>query len=626
MAYEITIQKPLSYFAHLILLFAGMSSALFFTGVEGQLFFLSQILLWLFLFFQLLVYSDRIIVTTSPFAILLGLLTTVLLVALFWSPVPGYTQVMVWRHGSVLMLFMGMISIQHEKVWQWLETFIFCLSSALVMYGVLQYLSGDQPKATYLNKNSFAGFLLPVLFWNILSDDKGWVTWRRYLILLGTGLVLGLIGSRGAILAMFFGFACLILLTWRRDLRLRRYSYQLIALSVGFVSSLLLTGLQTGAGRMMTLVDPQAAGSARYYIWKSSWQMFRDAPWHGVGPGLYGLIYPPYRNAVDRTAGHFAHNDLLQILIETGWIGFILCFSLGLSLLWLVFQGLRSKEMTEGGKHEVALLTSGLVAVTFHSMFTFNFYVYSTLLLVAIVLARIFIILPPHLSRLQIINLRKYGRLMSFSPALLCVVPLFILGSCWWSQVSTDRALNAVRNDDTERVAEELVVAKRFWPSNDFNWYMEGELLRLGLPQASHLSAEDKNQLLEQAIGNFSEAMKLNPLRAMTPHKMGLLLETSQPQVDEKRVVELYEYALDIDPMYHPARLSLARIHLVKKDLVRAKQILEDGLTLYYPNTPSLIPYLKIAGDLKRKYGENNQADLIDQRIKKILVAKQVGR
>lgn len=626
MAYEITIQKPLSYFAHLILLFAGVSSALFFTGVEGQLFFLSQILLWLFFLFQLLVYSDRIIVTTSPFAILLGLLTAVLLVALFWSPVPGYTQVMVWRHGSVLMLFMGLISIQHEKVWQWLETFIFCLSSALVMYAVLQYLSGDQPKATYLNKNSLAGFLLLVLFWNCLFADNKWVKWRRYLILLGTGLMLGLIGSRGAILAMFVGVACLITLTWRSDMNFRRYFYPLIALSAGFVSSLLLTGLHTGAGRMMTLVDPQAAGSARYYIWKSSWQMFKDAPWQGIGPGLYGLVYPPYRNADDHSAGHFAHNDLLQILIETGWLGLFLCLALGLSLLWLVWQGLRSKEMTEGRKHEVALLTSGLISLTFHSMFTFNFYVYSTLLLVAIVLARIYIILPLQLSQLQIINLKQYGRLMPFAPALLCLVPLFILVACWWSQVSTDRALNAVRNDDTERVAEELAVAKRLWSSNDFNWYMEGELLRLGFPQASHLSAEDRNQLFEQAIDDFNEAMKLNPLRAMTPHKMGLLLETSQPQVDEKRVVALYENALDIDPMYHPARLSLARLYLVKNDLVRAKHILEDGLTLYYPNTPGLIPYLKIAGDLKRKYGENDQADLIDQRIQEILVAKQARK
>jgi O-antigen ligase len=74
--------------------------------------------------------------------------------------------------------------------------------------------------------------------------------------------------------------------------------------------------------------------SFRLPAYAVAWDMFRERPLLGVGPGSYRALYMPYKIQLDVRrpewirVGHQsfgqAHNDHLQILAETGLPGYLL--------------------------------------------------------------------------------------------------------------------------------------------------------------------------------------------------------------------------------------------------------------------------------------------------------------
>ncbi len=74
--------------------------------------------------------------------------------------------------------------------------------------------------------------------------------------------------------------------------------------------------------------------------------MLQDAPWHGIGPGLFWLAYPPYRAAADNSGGFYVHNDYLQLWLEGGWPTFIVLLCL---LALVAFRYARSAALGRRG-------------------------------------------------------------------------------------------------------------------------------------------------------------------------------------------------------------------------------------------------------------------------------------
>lgn len=596
---------------------AALILALFFTGVEGRLFFASQVFLWLFLTLTLLFGAGRITIPRSVVFWSLVLLEAVIALALIWSPVPAYTQSMVWRHGSVLVVLFAFVAVTEDCDWSWVKTFLQIVTGCLILYALWQYLNGNAPKATFLNKNSLAGFLLPLVFWLSLSEEGARVKLARLLLLFGCGLTLGLIGSRGALLGLLFGGSLLCLGSWRGQLSLMACARPVFALIGGLIFSLPLTGLQGGVTRMATLAD-SSAGAARFYIWQGSWQMLEDAPWYGIGTGLYGLLFPRYRLPEDGTAGHFAHNDLLQFLIETGWPGGIALTAFIVALVFSVWSTVGTRSLAEAQRYEITLLMSGLGALCFHSLFTYHFYVYGILIVYGVVLGRVQVLMPASIAKPHPLDLERFGRLMPYVPVLCCVLPLFFIVTGLCSQVATVQALNAVAKDDMETVAERVAFAKKMWPSNDFNWYMEGELLRIGLSRRGEDDGARSAQLFERASANFQRAFDLNPYRAMIPHKQALLIESSAEKGEPGQVEGLYKSALAIDPLYWPGRMDLARYYLKQGNTTGAGQVLADGLKYKYPVEKIALPYLKYTRDLLLQQGDDKRVGQLEERIQMI--------
>lgn len=86
-----------------------------------------------------------------------------------------------------------------------------------------------------------------------------------------------------------------------------------------------------------TIIPAVAQGSdtmgLRYALWEAGWKMFQDKPLTGVGIGMFEWVLPYYGQGVEilRNRSIWAHNTYIQILSETGIIGFLLFMGMFLS-------------------------------------------------------------------------------------------------------------------------------------------------------------------------------------------------------------------------------------------------------------------------------------------------------
>jgi len=126
--------------------------------------------------------------------------------------------------------------------------------------------------------------------------------------------------------------------------------------------------------KSMTIED-EMKGSAqlinRGSIWLSTWALVREHPLAGVGLGASQTAYPAYRQD-NGLGGIFsqAHNDYLQVLAECGIVGGVLALWFIVSILRLIFRGIRSRDPLLAG---LALGSgAGIFGLLVHSLFDFN--------------------------------------------------------------------------------------------------------------------------------------------------------------------------------------------------------------------------------------------------------------
>jgi len=122
--------------------------------------------------------------------------------------------------------------------------------------------------------------------------------------------------------------------------------------------------------------------SQRRIIWSDTWELIKDQPWLGVGPGNYELALPAYRTIEQhrnwkklmgqRThVPYHAHNEYLEFWSESGIIGL-------LSILWLFGTLLWTGHtyLNERPPDVVRTITLGCIAAMMatlvHGIFSFN--------------------------------------------------------------------------------------------------------------------------------------------------------------------------------------------------------------------------------------------------------------
>lgn len=281
---------------------------------------------------------------------------------------------------------------------------IFGLAVLEALYGLLQALvpnmgvlwvtylksgMGDA-RGTYINRNHFAGFLgmlLPLLLGFGLSR-VGWgerIGFKAFLysehlhqhMLMLLGLVVVALAllfskSRGGIVGALLGCFMFLLFVLRGAPHMRRAIWIGFGLFMGLT---FLYGLRIGFDPIIDRFLALDQGQSRLDYWRDSLPIIAAHPL-GIGLAAFGHVFPVYDSSLssDRIMAVYLHNDVLQLLVETGWLGFGALAGPFVCFMARVFR--RIHRMDAAGSPERFFLASGafggLTALSIHSFLDFN--------------------------------------------------------------------------------------------------------------------------------------------------------------------------------------------------------------------------------------------------------------
>jgi O-antigen ligase len=277
------------------------------------------------------------------------------------------------------------------------------LVSIEALYGIVQALVPSvgvfwsdvqvlpRSRGTFINRNHYAGFV-EMVFPLILGFSISFVNWGKLTgeksrklrldesssppLLLGVVMVSVLVSllfsqSRAGIMGFgvgFFVFAILVRLGVKR-------------MPVGFLIGIgvvigitLFYGARIGFDSIIDRFLRIDDDTARLEVWMDAMVMVKDHPF-GTGLLSFQDVFPLYKSQI--VANKFfdhAHNDVLQLLIETGWIGFIAFMS---GFFIFIFQNVRRLIGMHPEDDPLRFFLSvgaisGLASIFFHSFFDFN--------------------------------------------------------------------------------------------------------------------------------------------------------------------------------------------------------------------------------------------------------------
>ena len=281
---------------------------------------------------------------------------------------------------------------------------LLAVAVAEAFYGILQALVPNlgvlwvthvksymgNARGTYINRNHFAGFiemLLPLLLGFALSRVRwaGRPSFRRLLhserlhqhLLMALALVLMALAllfskSRAGITGLFIGLFVFFSLVRAGTHDMPRGVWWL---SGFFVALTLLYGWHIGYGPIIERFLALDQSTSRLDYWRDSLPIIAGHPF-GIGPAAFETVFPLYNvsMATDAREAVYLHNDVLQLLVEAGWVGFALIAGAFVVFMVKVLGRIRRMDAVEDPRSFFLAVGAfaGLVSLGFHSFFDFN--------------------------------------------------------------------------------------------------------------------------------------------------------------------------------------------------------------------------------------------------------------
>jgi O-antigen ligase len=250
------------------------------------------------------------------------------------------------------------------------------VSSNGKLYWLRQPRMGGWIYGPYVNHNHYAGLMemlvpipLVLALTRLASRRTRAVAGAAAAVMAGT---IFLSGSRGGMLAIITEFIILSVLLVKQKRSLRT------AIGVGVFLALVM-GLLTWIGgaelskRIATVTSSHSeiTSDVRTFINRDGLKMFLKKPVLGWGLGTFPVVYPQFRSFYTNFFVNQAHNDYLQLLVETGLLG----FATMLWFLWTLYSHAIRKLKNWPGEISGAVALScvlGLSGILVHSAVDFN--------------------------------------------------------------------------------------------------------------------------------------------------------------------------------------------------------------------------------------------------------------
>jgi O-antigen ligase len=610
-----------------LLFICALFPALLFKGPQIELFAITQIVLVIWLGWIVLHSHDSgLRIPKTSLALCLTLFWLWLALSLTWSLAPNISVINFWWVGSLALVFwLYTLTPDRGALWSHAAAILLVIGLVLALMGIYQVLVLEQhARSVFETRNTHAAFLnlvaLPAAAYFLQTIADKTVP-RHYSVILGTVLFflflsIFLTASRGATLSLAISLGLLAALTLRCVPR-RALVLLLGLLAVAFLVSKISHG-ELGA-RLPQLIQD----SPRRIIWESSWNLLQAAPWQGIGLGLFYLAYPPYRNPADNSGGFFAHNDYLQIWIETGLSGLVLLLALLVAALTLFVRALRKTGLRSGSHIEMTGLFCGLLAVAGHSVVDFNLYILSIMMMSGLAMARFHELAtrslkPPSLllRPSRFVGKQAYSLIV----LLLVLLPFFYFVALGMANSYYDRGTAQAREGKLQEADTSLDIAQRLTPSDDRILIAHADLYRHAVVA---LPADDpgRKSLYADALRFLDQAQEANALRGLTFLIRGRLYLQNPAFAGEngrELAAESFRRALALNPRLFQGRMDYVSLLLQAGKKEEALQSLDEGARHNYPNMPELIPFYSLTARLRREAGRAEEAQVLEDRVKEL--------
>ena len=204
------------------------------------------------------------------------------------------------------------------------------------IYGLVEPPYSAYVFGPYVNHSHYAGlmemlFPLPL----IIGLNRTFPPWARVSMVLGALVMLVSIcisQSRGGIIAA----GCQLVVVGIMLARDRNFRHSLLLLASVLLGTAVLIWIFRApnlSGRIASLFDPLSVnvlGFRRMVFWDST-RMIVSRPLLGWGLGTFSLVFPAFKTFRATVLVNAAHNDYLQLMVETGSAGF-------LCLVWFLWR------------------------------------------------------------------------------------------------------------------------------------------------------------------------------------------------------------------------------------------------------------------------------------------------
>jgi O-antigen ligase len=231
----------------------------------------------------------------------------------------------------------------------------------------------------YVNHNHYAGLMEMLIPFAIVLSMPAMLRqgWRLMAIFAAIIMIasLYLARSRGGIAGFVVELALLAFYLGPK-LRLKQRGLWLLGTVLVLATALVLW---LGADLMLARVLSTRGDveldlvTGRLRILHDSWPMFLQKPLLGWGLGCFPISFPPFKTFYTDKFVNQAHNEYLQVLIETGLVG----FGIMLWALVALFRRARAlwrREFDRYSALRVAAL-AGLAALLVHNLVDFNLHI-----------------------------------------------------------------------------------------------------------------------------------------------------------------------------------------------------------------------------------------------------------
>ncbi|MDJ0557122.1 MAG: IctB family putative bicarbonate transporter [Microcoleaceae cyanobacterium MO_207.B10] len=340
-------------------------------------------------FWVLLTVSDDSLENFTPIHLLVLLYWGIATVAMAASPekmaaFSGWVKLTLY-----LFLFaFGARVLRVPKFRSWLIGIYLLVSLVVSSYGIRQWIDQVEPLATWNDPNStqanvtrvysylgnpnlLGGYLLPAIALSFVAIFA-WRSWAQKSLALTMLVVhcacLRYTGSRGSWIGfVFLIFAMLILMWYWWSIYMPKFwQTWSLPIAVGSLAGLLILAivlLEPLRERVSSIFAGRqdSSNNFRMNVWMSVFDMIRDRPFLGIGPGnnVFNKIYPLYQRP--RYSALSAYSVPLEIIVESGFIGFA-------AFLWLILvtfnQGfVQLKRMRDVANYQGYWLIGAMAAI-----------------------------------------------------------------------------------------------------------------------------------------------------------------------------------------------------------------------------------------------------------------------